>query len=99
MKIKESIVLVRMTQELKQDPFEIEMQKTTTDKVVCDFVNQDIIDRRSLIKYIHKYIKENQLRDPNKRSEFIPDEKLRKVLPERELYYLMSMQVYVQQYF
>ncbi|KJP87177.1 hypothetical protein AK88_03224 [Plasmodium fragile] len=50
-----------------------------------EFLNTDTASRVFVLKYAWKYIKENNLQNPNTKRKIIPDEKLKNVLEKDEV--------------
>lgn len=53
--------------------------------VMCEFMGRkegELISRIEITKYLNKYIKENNLENPENRQNIVPDEKLWKILGE-----------------
>ncbi|GAW81375.1 SWIB/MDM2 domain-containing protein [Plasmodium gonderi] len=50
-----------------------------------EFLNTDTASRVYVLKYAWKYIKENNLQNPNTKRKIVPDEKLKQVLEKDEV--------------
>lgn len=50
-----------------------------------EFLNLNKASKIDVLKYTWKYIKDNNLQNPNKKRQIIPDEKLRQVLDKNEV--------------
>ncbi|KAK4053401.1 Peptidyl-prolyl cis-trans isomerase cyp10 [Microbotryomycetes sp. JL201] len=50
-------------------------------EALADVCGATILSRPAVTKHLWQYIKANDLQDPNKKTDILPDEKLKKVLP------------------
>jgi chromatin remodeling complex protein RSC6 len=82
------------------------LQDTPSDELKEFLSSNENANRFTVSKLLLVYIKENGLQDPNNRSEFFPNEKLRKLIGEplqlrdgKKVYKIMSLQMYIKRHF
>ena len=74
-------------------------------KELCTFIgvtNDTKMARTEVIKYINKYIKDNQLQDATNKKVIVPDEKLRKLLqsdPKKDQVTYFNLQTYMKPHY
>lgn len=79
---KEQKIGAKVKKERKPCGFAVS-SKVTPD--MCEFMERkegELISRIEITKYLNKYIKENNLENPENRQNIVPDEKLWKILGE-----------------